>query len=155
MTTRQLLIGGRWTAAHSGAAEEIRSPFDGSVVGEVSTAGPADVELALTAAEQGAAIWRRTPAHERMGILLKAAALADERTPQIAAILSAENGKTITEATGEAGRSGELIRLSAFEGTQLYGDALPLDANRGTGLDKIGFTIRQPIGIVVAITPFN
>src|SRR6185295_9036037 len=55
----------------------------------------------------------------------------------------------------EAARSGDLIRLAAFEGTQLYGDSLPLDANRGTGLDKIGFTIHQPVGIVVAITPFN
>ena len=64
-------------------------------------------------------------------------------------------GKTITEARGEAARSGDLIRRAAFEGAQLYGDALPLDANRGTGLDKIGFTIHQPVGIVVAITPFN
>ena len=51
------------------------------------------------AAERGAVTWRRTPAHERMRILLRAAALADERTPQIAATISAENGKTITEAT--------------------------------------------------------
>ena len=99
MTSTQLLIGGQWTAARSGETEEVRSPFDGSVVGEVSTAGLEDVELALQAAERGAVTWRRTPAHERMRILLRAAALADERTPQIAATLSAENGKTITEAT--------------------------------------------------------
>ena len=90
-----------------------------------------------------------------MRILLRAAELADERAEQTAQIISAEAGKTITEARGEAARSGDLIRLAAFEGTQLYGDALPLDANRGTGLDKIGFTIHQPVGIVVAITPFN
>ena len=90
-----------------------------------------------------------------MRILLRAAELADERAEQTAQIISAEAGKTITEARGEAARSGDLIRLAAFEGTQLYGDSLPLDANRGTGLDKIGFTIHQPVGIVVAITPFN
>ena len=155
MTTSQLLIGGQWTAARSGGIEDVCSPYDGRVVGEVPTAGPADVELALAAAEHGALTWRRKPAHERMRILLKAAELADRRTPQIAATISAENGKTITEATTEAGRSGDLIRLSAFEGTQLYGDTLPLDANRGTGFDKIGFTVRQPVGVVVAITPFN
>lgn len=155
MTSTQLLIGGQWTAARSGETEEIRSPYDGSVVGEVPVAGPDDIELALQAAERGAAIWRRTPAHERMRVLLRAAELADERTAQIAATLSAENGKTITEATVEAGRSGDLIRLSAFEGTQLYGDTLPLDANKGTGFDKVGFTVRQPVGVVVAITPFN
>ena len=90
-----------------------------------------------------------------MRILLRAAELADERAAETARTISAEIGKTITEATTEAGRSGELIRLAAFEGTQLYGDTLPLDANPGTGLDKIGFTLRQPCGIVVAITPFN
>ena len=86
---------------------------------------------------------------------MRAAELADERAAEIARTISAEKGKTITEATTEAGRSGELIRLAAFEGTQLYGDTLPLDANRGTGQDKIGFTLRQPCGIVVAIAPFN
>jgi acyl-CoA reductase-like NAD-dependent aldehyde dehydrogenase len=121
----------------------------------VPVAGTGDVEAALEAAEQGARTWRHTPAHERMGILLRAAELAEQRAPEIARTISAETGKTITEATTEAGRSGELIRLAAFEGTQLYGDTLPLDANRGTGQDKIGFTLRQPCGIVVAITPFN
>jgi acyl-CoA reductase-like NAD-dependent aldehyde dehydrogenase len=155
LKSTNLLIGGQWVPGRSGATEEVRSPYDGSVVGVVPTAGLDDVELALQAAEHGAATWRGTPAHERMRILLKAAQLADERTPQIAATISAENGKTITEATVEAGRSGDLIRLSAFEGTQLYGDTLPLDANKGTGFDKLGFTIRQPVGVVVAITPFN
>ena len=65
-----------------------------------------------------------------MKILLRAAELADERAGDIARTISAEGGKTITEATGEASRSGEIIRLAAFEGTQLYGDTLPLDANQ-------------------------
>ncbi|MET0523011.1 MAG: aldehyde dehydrogenase family protein, partial [Jiangellaceae bacterium] len=80
---------------------------------------------------------------------------ADERAPKVARTISAEVGKTIAEATREAGRSAEIIRLAAFEGTQLYGKTLPLDANPGTGLDKIGFTVRQPCGVVVAISPFN
>jgi len=151
-----MLIGGRWRPASGpGPREDVTSPYDGSVVGNVPVAGTGDVEAALEAAEQGARTWRNTPAHERMGILLRAAELAEQRAPEIARTISAETGKTITEATTEAGRSGELIRLAAFEGTQLYGDTLPLDANRGTGQDKIGFTLRQPCGIVVAITPFN
>src|SRR3954454_22978279 len=121
-----LLIGGTWTGGRSGQFEEVRSPYDGSVVDTVPTAGLEDVEAALAAAERGAVTWRRTPGHERARILRRAAELADERAAEIARIISAENGKTITEATTEAGRSGELIRLSAFEGTQLYGDTLPL-----------------------------
>jgi len=151
----EMLIGGTWQPAASGRAEEVTSPFDGAVIGTVPVADADDVRAALDRAESGAATWRRTPAFERMRILMRAAELADERAEQTAQIISAEAGKTIAEARGEAGRSGDLIRLAAFEGTQLYGDALPLDANRGTGLEKIGFTIHQPVGIVVAITPFN
>lgn len=151
----KLLIGGQWVNSLAGREEEVTSPFDGSVVGSVSRAGLEDVDAALAAATEGAKVWRGTPAHQRMRILLQAAALADERTEAIAQTISAEAGKAITEARGEASRSGELIRLAAFEGTQLYGDSLPLDANPGTGYDKVGFTVRQPVGVVVAITPFN
>jgi hypothetical protein len=63
--------------------------------------------------------------------------------------------RQITEARAEAGRAGDLLRLSAFRGTQLYGDSLPLDASAGAGLHRLGFTLRQPCGVVVAITPFN
>jgi acyl-CoA reductase-like NAD-dependent aldehyde dehydrogenase len=150
-----MLIGGKWAPAASGSTEEITSPFDGTVAGTVPVAGPVDVDAALDAAQDGAAIWRRTPAHERLRILLRAAELADQRAPQIARLISTENGKAITEALGEAGRSGDIIRLSAYEGAHLYGDTLPLDANRGTGLDKIGFTVHQPCGVVAAISPFN
>jgi acyl-CoA reductase-like NAD-dependent aldehyde dehydrogenase len=155
LTDASLLIAGEWVPSAGGQVEEIRSPYDGRVVGQAAVADTADVDRALAAAEKGAAVWRETPAHARQDVLLRAAALVEERVETIAALLSAENGKTITEARGEVGRAGDMIRLAGFEGTQLYGDALPLDANRGTGLDKIGFTLRQPCGVVVAITPFN
>src|SRR4051794_24086362 len=151
----ELLIGGQWTASQSGRVEEVTSPYDGAVAGIVPVAGTADVDEALSAAVAGATVWRNTPGHERMRILLQAATLADQRAEVIAQTISAEAGKSITEARGEASRSGEMIRLAAFEGTQLYGDSLPLDANPGTGFDKIGFTLHQPVGVVVAITPFN
>src|SRR6476659_7893918 len=137
----ELLLGGQWTAAESGREADVTSPFDGALAGSVPMAGVADVDAALAAAVAGAKVWRNTPGHER--------------AEAVAQTISAEAGKSITEARGEASRSGEMIRLAAFEGTQLYGDSLPLDANRGTGFDKIGFTVRQPVGVVVAITPFN
>lgn len=151
----KLLINGAWVDSISRKIEEIKSPFDGVVVGQAAVASVADVEIALQAAVSGAEIWRRTPAHQRSAIMLKAAELADQRAEEIAQIISSENGKSLIEARGEAGRSGEIIRLGAFEGAHLYGSSLPLDANKGTGLDKIGFTLRQPVGVVVAISPFN
>jgi glyceraldehyde-3-phosphate dehydrogenase (NADP+) len=150
-----MLIAGTWLGAADGRTEEVRSPFDGRIIDTVPVATVEDAQAALDRAEIGAHLQRSTPAHERVDILLRAAALADERAEDIAQTISAETGKPITEARGEASRSGNIIRLAAYEGSQLYGSTLPLDANAGTGLDKIGFTLRQPCGIVVAITPFN
>lgn len=155
MARQDMLIGTEWVQARSGRTTEVTSPYDSRVVGTVPAAAPEDVEAAIVAAEEGARIWRRTPAWQRADLLTKAAALADERVEDIARIMSDENGKTLAEARSEAGRTGDIIRLAAFEGTQLYGSTLPLDANRGTGQEKLGFTVRQPVGIVAAITPFN
>ena len=135
--------------------EDIKSPFDGAIIGQAPVATIADVDKAITKAVSGADLWRHTPAHIRSAVLMRAAALADERSEEIAHIISGENGKSLLEARGEASRSGEIIRLAAFEGSQLYGSTLPLDANKGTGLEKLGFTLRQPVGVVVAISPFN
>jgi len=74
-----MLVGGEWREALSGRIEEITSPFDGAVVATVPRAGVDDAGAAVTAAEVGAVIWRRTPAHERMRILLRAAQLIDDR----------------------------------------------------------------------------
>lgn len=155
MAHSALIIGGTHREPHSAQFEQVRSPFSGNTIGEVALADLQDVEDALAEATKGFNIWKRVPAHERFAILMQAAALADERQEAIAQIISGENGKSLVEARGEASRSGEIIRLAAFEGAQLYGDTLPLDANKGTGFDKIGFTIRQPVGVVVAISPFN
>jgi glyceraldehyde-3-phosphate dehydrogenase (NADP+) len=151
----QMLVSGTWRNSSSGRQEEVRSPFDGHVVDLVPIATPEDAMAALDGAEVGARVQRNLPAHARAEILQRAAALADERAEDIARTITAETGKPITEARGEAGRAGDIIRLAAYEGAQLYGDTLPLDANPGTGQEKIGFTLRQPCGIVVAITPFN
>ena len=151
----EMLLGGKWCGAAGGACEEVRSPFDGHVVDSVPVGGVEDAAAAIDGAVVAARVQRETPAFERFAVLLRAADLCDERAEDIAQTLSAESGKPISEARGEAGRSGALIRLAAFEGSQLYGSTLPLDANTGTGLEKIGFTLRQPCGIIVAISPFN
>jgi acyl-CoA reductase-like NAD-dependent aldehyde dehydrogenase len=135
--------------------EDITSPFDGAVVGQVPVTKISEIEDVISKSVKSADLWRHTPAHIRNAVLLKAAAIAEERSEEIAQIISSENGKSLLEARGEASRSSEIIRLAAFEGSQLYGSSLPLDANKGTGLEKLGFTLRQPVGVVVAISPFN
>jgi len=144
----EMLLAGEWRGAGDSATEMVRSPYDGRPVGSVPVATIDDAAAAVDYAESAARVQRETPAHERVAVLLRAAELADQRAEDIAQTISAETGKPISEARGEAARSGAIIRLAAHEGSQLYGSTLPLDANPGTGLEKIGFTVRQPCGIV-------
>ena len=149
----RMYVAGEWSnGAHQ---EELRSPYSGDVIDTVPVGTADDVDQAIEAAVRGAARQRRTTGHEREAILRRAGDIADTRVEDLARTISAESGKAIGEARGEASRAGDLLRLSGFEGSQLYGDSLPLDAGAGAGLHRLGFTLRQPCGVVVAITPFN
>ncbi len=146
-------IGGEWS---TGTAEEpVTNPFNGEVIDTVPVASANDIERALAAAVRGAERQRHLAAYDRQAILMRAADIADQHVDDLARTISRESGKLLSEATGEASRAGDMLRLAAFEGSQLYGDSLPLDAHRGAGQSRIGFTLRQPCGVVVAITPFN
>lgn len=149
----RMIIGGEWTSG--GQQEELRSPYDGEVIETVTLADVGDVDRAITAAVHGAEYQRQLTAHEREAILRRAGDIADARVDDLAQTISRETGKPIGEAKGEASRVGDLLRLSGFEGSQLYGDSLPLDAAPNGGTSRLGFTLRQPCGVVAAITPFN
>jgi acyl-CoA reductase-like NAD-dependent aldehyde dehydrogenase len=149
----RMIIGGEWTSgAHE---EELRCPYNNEVIDTVPVADVEDADRAIAAAVRGAAHQRRLSAYEREAILRRAGEIADARVDELARTISTETGKPIVEATGEASRIGDLLRLSGFEGSQLYGDSLPLDAAPNGGTGRLGFTLRQPCGVVVAITPFN
>jgi acyl-CoA reductase-like NAD-dependent aldehyde dehydrogenase len=133
---------------------QVVNPFDNSVVDTVPKADAADVERALAGAVEGARIMRAMPGYERYRILNKASRLMKERQADLARTLTLEEGKPIRESTIEAARAAETMELSAEEAKRLGGEVLPLDgASNGQG--KFGFTIRVPVGVVVAITPFN
>src|SRR4051812_32712680 len=149
----RMFVAGEWT--DGAQPEELCSPYSGDVLDTIPVASADDVERALAAAVRGAAKQRRTTGHEREAILRRAGDIADTRVEDLARTISEEGGKAIAEARAEASRAGDLLRLSGFEGSQLYGDSLPLDAGAGAGLHRLGFTLRQPCGVVVAITPFN
>lgn len=149
----EMHIAGEWVS--STRAQEVRNPFDGTVVDTVPIADEFAVERALAAADRAAVRLLDSTGAERQQIMQRAAQIADERTEEIARTISLELGKPITEARVEASRAGDLIRLAGFEGAQLYGQGLPLDAHAGAGKQRLGFTLREPCGVVVAITPFN
>ncbi|MDX6561330.1 MAG: hypothetical protein QOD65_1144, partial [Gaiellales bacterium] len=102
----------------------------------------------------GAKAQAGTTAFERAEALNRAAALLEARVEEFARLLSLEQGKPLAESRGEVTRCPDILRLSAFEGAQLRGEVLPLDAARN-GAGKFGMAMRVPCGVVVAITPFN
>ncbi|MCI0359576.1 MAG: aldehyde dehydrogenase family protein, partial [Planctomycetaceae bacterium] len=129
-------------------------PYDGSLVDTAPVATAADVDAALAGAVQGVAIMRKLPGFERFQILRRAADAMLARREELGRLISLEEGKTLAEGVFEASRAAETIELSAEEAKRLGGEVLPLDGAPG-GAGKLGFTLRVPCGVVVAITPFN
>jgi acyl-CoA reductase-like NAD-dependent aldehyde dehydrogenase len=148
----KMFVAGEWT----GSQEEsvITSPYSGDVVDAVPVATTAHVEVALAAAVEGAQKMATLTAYERSQVLVRAAAIVEDRAEELARVLTLEQGKPIFESRGEVSRVPDMLRLCAFEAAQLRGETLPLDA-ASNGARKLGFTLRVPCGVVVAITPFN
>lgn len=147
-----MYVAGEWrSSAHE---EAVRNPYDGEVVDTVPVATAADAEAALAAAVDGARAMRALSAWERSEILRRAADLVEASIPELARTIALEVGKPLLEATNEAKRIPDLLRVSASEGARMHGETVPVDAAPG-GAGKLAFTLRQPCGVVVAITPFN
>jgi acyl-CoA reductase-like NAD-dependent aldehyde dehydrogenase len=149
-TERKLLIGGEWV--ETGSWIEVTSPYDGSEIGRVAEAGAAETRRALDAAER--AMRDPLPAHERAAILDRVAAALAERHDEVARTISAEAGKPLKAARVEASRAVSTYTMAAVEARKLAGDMVPMDASPA-GVGKLAFTLRQPIGVVAAISPFN
>jgi acyl-CoA reductase-like NAD-dependent aldehyde dehydrogenase len=133
---------------------EVRNPFNGDVIDTVSKADLGDVERAIAAAVEGARIMRKLSGYERYRILHRACEIMAGRQEELARLISSEEGKVLAEGRFEALRSTETIEISAEEAKRLGGEVLPLDGCSYGGT-RLGFTLRVPCGVVVAITPFN
>jgi acyl-CoA reductase-like NAD-dependent aldehyde dehydrogenase len=151
--------GGVWIdgteRAGSGELLTVRHPYDGSVVGEVQTAGVDDVVAAVdSAARTFESTMRRMPAHERARILRATAAYLRGDVDQLTRALVLEVGKPIRDARREAARAADLFELAADLVSTLEGEVLTMDAMRG-GENRFGFTLRVPVGVIAALAPFN
>jgi acyl-CoA reductase-like NAD-dependent aldehyde dehydrogenase len=147
---RKLLVDGEWF--ETGGWVEVRSPYSGDVVGRVAKAGAGEARRALDAAER--ALAAPLPAHERAAILDRVAALLRDRHEEMAQTICAEAAKPIRTARVEASRAVSTYTFAAVEARKLAGEAIPMDASEA-GAGKLAFTLRKPIGIVGAISPFN
>lgn len=148
----RMYVDGRWVEGRDGRTGEVRSPWHGALVGQYAIAAPADVDAAVTAAV--AAFERPLTPTRRWEILEAAARLIDERSETLATLVVAEAGKPIRDARVEVDRAAQTVRLCAEESKRLAGEVLPFDGVRGQE-HRVGLTLLVPIGVVVAITPFN
>ena len=146
----KLLLDGAWI--ETGETVDVRSPFSGDVVGRVAKAGADEARRAVDAAAR--AFESPLPAHERAAILDRVADLLRERHEDMARTICAEAGKPIKTARVEASRAVSTYTFAAVEARKLAGDVVPMEASEA-GEGKIAFTLRRPVGIVGAISPFN
>jgi acyl-CoA reductase-like NAD-dependent aldehyde dehydrogenase len=146
----RLLIGGE--QVETGEWVEVESPFSGEVIGRVAKGGAGETRRALDAA--AGALAAPLPAYERANILDRVAHLLEERSEELAATISAEAGKPLKTARVEAQRAASTYTFAAVEARKLTGETVPMDASQA-GDGKLAFTLRLPIGIVGAISPFN
>ena len=143
-------ISGNWSIPPSAHFTEVTNPATGEVIGQTPDGGAAGVEEAVTAAATAFPAWRKTPASERIQHLFRLKQLLEEHFEEIARITTIENGKTLAEAKGELRRGVENVEVAC--GIPLLMQGYNLE-DIAPGIDET--MIRQPLGVVAVITPFN
>ncbi|GAA0239325.1 CoA-acylating methylmalonate-semialdehyde dehydrogenase [Cryptosporangium japonicum] len=125
-------------------------PSTGSQIATVAFAAPSDVDQAVSAAKEAFGTWKKSSLAQRTRILFAFRELLDRNTDELARIISREHGKTVPDAKGEVARGLEIVEFACGIGEHIKGDQSP---NVSTGVDS--FSVRQPLGVVAGITPFN
>lgn len=146
----QAFIGGEWVDADDGATFAVTNPADLSPICNVASVGAVETERAIAAAEAALPAWRAKTAKERSALLRKWFELMMANQEDLARLLSWEQGKPLTESRGEIAYGASFIEWFAEEAKRIYGDVIPHD-KQGRRL----VVIKQPIGVVAAITPWN
>ncbi|WP_107934919.1 aldehyde dehydrogenase family protein [Ureibacillus chungkukjangi] len=147
-----MLLAGEWVIGTN--LIDVENPQDGEIIAQVPAATKEEVLFAIQEGVQGAEIASRLSTFERMGILKRAADWIDEKQSLFAETIATEGSKTIREARKEVMRCIETIRISAEEARRIHGETIPFDQTAGNE-NRVGYYQRFPIGLIVAITPFN
>ena len=147
---QQCFIKDGWHDASDATTLEVSNPFSGDIIGNVPSLTTDDINDAVAASHEAQITWAAKTAKERAELLQKWADLIDANKEDLAIIMTAEQGKPLTESRGEVGYANSFIRWFAEEGKRVYGDVIP--ANQ-TQLRHV--ILKQPVGVCAAITPWN
>jgi len=146
----QAYIDGQWVDADDGSTLAVRNPAIGATLAEVASVGAAETARAIGAAQQAMAAWAGLTAKQRAQILRRWFDLVMTHQEDLAALMTAEQGKPLAEARGEVAYGAAYIEWFGEEAKRVYGDVIP-----GPGSDKRVVCVKQPVGVVAAITPWN
>ncbi|MGI9287428.1 MAG: NAD-dependent succinate-semialdehyde dehydrogenase [Pseudomonadales bacterium] len=146
----QAYINGEWIDADSGETTPVTNPANGEVLAQVAKCGHTETRRAIEAAEKAQVDWRKQTAKQRAVLLRAWFALMMENQDDLARILTAEQGKPLAEARGEIAYGANFVEWFAEEAKRVYGDTVPQPSN-----DKRLVVVKQPVGVVACITPWN
>lgn len=149
---KHLFINGEWVEAK--AYQPLFNPYNNEQIAEIAYADVEEVEWAIQAAEKAKPIMAKMPAHQRAAILEKLVSLMEERADECTRLIALEAAKPWTTAKGEVARTIQTYKFAAEEARRIHGETIPMDAAPG-GEDRVAYTVRQSLGVVAAITPFN
>ena len=149
------LVNGEWTSSKSDQFIEIYSPIGNCLVGKVPAMTTEEVDFAMKSANETQKAWRNVAVNKRAEILYKAADLLIEKADEMSSIMMREIGKDKKSCESEILRSADYIRFTADTAKNLSGESIPGDSFPGFKKNKISVVTREPLGVVLAISPFN
>jgi len=149
---KKLFIDGKWLEAHN--YEKLNSPYSEETIAEIPQATIEETETAIAAADRAAQVMAAMPSHQRAEILNKVTLLLTERAEEAALLIAAEAAKPLAIARAEVQRTIMTYKLSSEEARRIHGEHIVIDAAPG-GENRTAYTVREPLGAIGAITPFN
>ena len=149
------LINGKWCESISGNYIEIKSPIDGALVGKVPSMIKEEIDNTIISAKKAQALWREVAINKKADILYKAADLLEENIESLSKILIEEIAKDKKSAESEVKRTADYIRFTADTSKNIFGESIFSDSFPGFNKEKISIVTREPVGVVLAISPFN
>lgn len=148
-------VDGKWVKSESNKYIEIHSPLDDSLIGRVPAMSKEEVDFAIESSKRAQMDWKNKTINERTEILYKAADILLENIDELSHLLMIEIGKDKKSAKSEVSRTADFIRFTADTAENLSGETLPGDSFPGFKNNKISIVKREPLGVVLAISPFN
>jgi glyceraldehyde-3-phosphate dehydrogenase (NADP+) len=149
------LINGQWVSSKEDNFIEINSPIDNSIVGKIPAMTKEEVDFVISTAKKAQKDWSKVPINERAEILYKAADILVKNIDELAEIMVREIGKDRKSSRSEITRTADFIRFTADTAKNLSGESIPGDTFPGYKRNKISVVTREPLGVVLAISPFN